>query len=118
MYHASRGDWSLALDQVRDSIERITQLGTDTGLIGGALGVAAVALTALGHYEPGAVILGASHHLAPVAYERPEQLRADAAATLIDHFGQPRFDALFAQGAELSADDALATLVATLGDGS
>ncbi len=116
VYHASQGNWDLALDQVRDSIERITELGTVTGLIGGALGVAAVAFTALGHYEPGAVILGVSHHLAPVAYERPEQLRADAAATLVDHFGQPRFDALFAQGTELSADDALATLATTLGD--
>jgi hypothetical protein len=114
VYHASFGDWDLALDQVRDSIERITQLGTVAGLIGGVLGVAAVTFTALGHFEAGAIVLGASYHLAPAAYERPEQLCLDAAAILVDRLGESGYQALFTQGGELSADDALATLVSIL----
>jgi tetratricopeptide (TPR) repeat protein len=114
VYYASQGNWHLALDQVRDAIERIKQFGTATGLIGGTLGVAAVTLTALGQFEPGAIVLGASYHLAPGAYERPEQLRVDAAATLIDELGQARYGALFAEGAGMSADEALAALSSTL----
>ena len=114
VYHASLGEWDLALDQVRDSIQRITRLGTVAGLIGGVLGVAAVTFTALGHFEAGAIVLGASYHLAPAAYERPEQLRLDAAATLVDRLGESGYQALFTQGGELSADDALATLVSIL----
>ena len=114
LYYASRGEWDLALDQLRDAIERIARAGTQAGLIGGALGVAGVALTALGHFESGAICLGASYRYAPGAYERPEQLRTDAAAALVDQLGQARYDTLFAQGADLSADDALAVLSTTL----
>jgi tetratricopeptide (TPR) repeat protein len=115
VFHAAEGDWDLALDRVRDAIERIDRVGTAAGLIGGALGVAAVAFTALGRFESGAVILGASWHLAPGAYERPEELRTDAKAILIAQLGQSRYDTLVTQGAELSADEAITVLREALG---
>ena len=67
-----------------------------------------------GHFEAGAIVLGASFHLAPAAYERPEQLRLDAAAIRVDRLRESGYQALFTQGGELSADDALATLVSML----
>jgi hypothetical protein len=45
-----------------------------------------------------------------------EQLVVTAEARLVDQLGQSRYDALTSRGAELSADDAMATLVTTLAD--
>jgi predicted ATPase/class 3 adenylate cyclase len=114
VYYASEGDPDAALDQVREAIRLITQGGTVTGLIGGAAGVAAVALTNLGHDEEAALILGSSYRLAPAAYERPEQLRRDATAILVDRLGRSRYDELFAQGDGLIAAEALAVISTTL----
>jgi predicted ATPase/class 3 adenylate cyclase len=107
---ASLGRWDRALDQVRDAIARIRHVGTGAGLIGGTLGVAALVLTARGRFEHGAAVLGASYRFAPGAWPRPEQLRRDAAAILVEHLGQARYETLFSEGAELSADEALAAL--------
>ena len=117
MYHVFHGDWDLALNQVRDAIERVTRGGTGTGVMVPTVGVAAVALTGLGHFEPGATFLGAARHLGPGrTYGWAEQLIAHAETILIDQLGQSRYDALTAQGAELTSDDAITTLTTTLAD--
>lgn len=112
--HASAAQWQRALDDVREATDRIVQLGTLAGHMGGTLGVAAVVLTALGHWESGAVVLGASYRYAPAAYQRPEQLRQVARDVLVDQLGPERYDAYFERGRSLDAHDALSTLVAAL----
>jgi predicted ATPase/class 3 adenylate cyclase len=114
VYHASEGEWDLALAQVRDATDRLARLATAAGVVGGLLGVAGVVLTALRRLDDGAVILGASYRFAPGAYRRPEQLRQEAAETLAEGLGRAEFEARFAEGRALEADDALSRLRAAL----
>jgi predicted ATPase/class 3 adenylate cyclase len=114
VYHDSNGDWNLALDEVNEAIELLSQLGIVTAMVGGVLGVAAVALAGLGHLEPGAITLGASYRYAPGAHQRAEQLRDEAAATLIDQLGQASYDALYARGTELNPEEAMTVLTTAL----
>jgi predicted ATPase/class 3 adenylate cyclase len=112
VYHVSQGHWELALEAAREAIERMTQLGV-SGLLGPTVGVAGLAFTALGHDEPGALLL-AVFLQSPIAYDWVDQSVADAQATLIARLGQSRYDVLSSQGAELSADEALGALTSTL----
>lgn len=90
----------------------MTQIGI-RGLLGPTVGVAGLALTALGHHEPGAIFLGAFTQ-ALIAYDWVDERVAEAQATLVDQLGQSRYETLLSQGAELSADDVVAVLSSTL----
>ena len=116
-YYAYRGDWDRALEHARDATDRITQAGISVALIGDVMSLTAVVVTRLGpaRAEVAAILHGAGRHFAPgPGHEWPEQLIATAEAKLIDQLGQSRYETLISQGAELSADDALTTLTATL----
>ena len=112
VYHVSQGNWDLALGEGRLAIEGMTQIGI-RGLLGPTVGVAGLALTALGHHEPGAIFLGAFTQ-ALIAYDWVDERVAEAQATLVDQLGQSRYETLLSQGAELSADDVVAVLSSTL----
>ena len=112
VYQVSQANWDLALNEARDAIERFTQLGA-AGLLRPTVGVAALALTARGHYERGAFFLGAFRQT-PITYDWVDEGIANAESSLIEQLGQPRYDTLTSQGAELSAAEAITMLTATL----
>jgi len=110
-FAANRGDNAVALELARDATERQIEAGLHFS-IGTGIVVAAVALAGLGRPEPAAVLFGTGRRLTPAAGSYwTEQLVAQAQATLIEQLGQPRYDTLTSQGAQLSIDEAITTLL-------
>ncbi len=111
-----QGHSALALELARDAIEREIQAGLRFA-IGPPLLVAAIALTGLEQFESAAILLGTGRKFAPLqGVDRTEQLISSTETILVEQLGQPRYDTLRDQGAELSLDDAIATIATTLKD--
>jgi predicted ATPase len=110
---AYRGDHALALAAAVSGAERLLQSGDLAVMTPGALLLAAVALTNLGHAEPAAVLDGAGRRLlgGGATVDWGTQLMTDAEAALLSELGPAEFETLRARGADLAPADALAYLI-------
>jgi tetratricopeptide (TPR) repeat protein len=105
-----QGDSALALDLARDAIERATESGLRMQ-IGPPLVVAITALANLGRLDQAAILSGVVDGVGRERIaERDLQLVSRTETVLVEQLGQPRFDTLRRQGAELSPDDVIAVL--------
>ncbi|MFI5047835.1 MAG: ATP-binding protein [Acidimicrobiia bacterium] len=111
MVHAYRGESVQALEQAVDCAVRLVQSG-DFVDIAGPLFTGGLALTQLGHPEPGAVLTAAARRLAlGELFGWVEQVTADTEARLLVELGATRLRELGARSADLAPADALAYLI-------
>jgi predicted ATPase/class 3 adenylate cyclase len=107
---ARRGDWPTAIRAGLDAAEQKLEYG-DQATVYSCLYPAAVALCALGSYEAAAVLLGKVDAMTErfgVDWQR--ELLAATDAALLENLGDQQSRTLAAQGAELSATEAVAYL--------
>jgi anaphase-promoting complex subunit 5 len=108
-FAAYQGQSALALSLAREGSELMTQAGLVL-TSGPCLLIAAVALANLGQPEPAAILLSAGRKLSVRGPTWTQQLTDRTQASLIEQLGRTRYDTLDAYGAELTVDEATATL--------